>query len=254
MYDDASVDEILHALRAPVQSDMGRVCGGMGTVGTDRLAALDGHTETYRTWSPDLISGLLQTTEYAYAAIRSQTPSLPEEEIMTRVRHRLARADAFLSRWTRREGRKVWLLMGESAILTPITDDVTHAAQLRHILEVSTACDSLNIQVLPDDATRAPRGVEPFSLFFLDNGARLGHLETIVGGWYTRIGADIARLAGTFSRMIDCAYTPADSREFIKEEVFGCWGHTMEPTTSRARTATPRTASTSPGPTPAASE
>ena len=74
-------------LRDPEQDGMGRVFGGKGASATDRLSALDKYTDSYRTWSPALISGLLQTTRYTAGAIKLQTPSLSGEEVERRVKH-----------------------------------------------------------------------------------------------------------------------------------------------------------------------
>jgi hypothetical protein len=245
MYKPVSVEEALAALPADNQQGMGRVSGGMGSDATDRLAALDACAHSYRAWSPILIPGLLQTSRYTYGAIRSRTPSLPSDEIVRRVRHRVRRTESFLGHWAGRTGSFAWFVMGEAAITQPVIDDYAHGHQLMHILNISRNYPSLMIQVLPE-VPNAPLSVEPFSWFALEDGSRVGHLETLLGGWYSTVTEDVSRLHQTFSDMIQTAYTPSRSREFIQEVLETCWGHMPESSSASRATATPTTASTLP--------
>jgi hypothetical protein len=236
----------LQALRAADQQGMGRVAGGMGAEATDRLADLEACMHAYRTWSPSLIPGLLQTSMYSAGAIKSRTPSLDASEITLRVSHRRARSEAFLARMAGRTARDgmAWFLIGEVAITRPLLNDHAHADQLRHLLSVSQDYGNITIQVLPETAP-TPGTVEPFDVYNLDPGPVVGHLESLIGGWYTIASEDIARLRGTFSEMIGYAMSTADSRVYISEVLEECWGHTAEPSSSSPRTATRTTASTS---------
>lgn len=236
-------------LRDPEQDGMGRVFGGKGASATDRLSALDKYADSYRTWSPVLISGLLQTSRYTAGAIKLQTPSLSDEEIARRVQHRVQRTANFLGHWAGRQGTFAWFVMGEAAITQPVCDTHTHGHQLMRLLSIARNYPQLVIQVLPDHAS-APSTTEPFSWFALEDGQRVGYLETAVGGWYTTAPQDSTRLHSIFSEMIGEAYTPAGSREFIQEVLETCWGHTAEQSSSSPRTAIPRTASTLHGPRP----
>lgn len=242
----------LQALRAADQSGMGRVAGGMGAEATDRLADLEACMHAYRTWSPSLIPGLLQTSMYSAGAIKSRTPSLDASEITLRVTHRRRRAEAFLSHMAGRTAAEgtAWFLIGEVAITRPLLNDHAHADQLRHLLSVSQDYGNIMIQVLPENAP-TPGTVEPFDVYNLDSGPVVGHLESLIGGWYTVVAEDIARLRGTFSEMIGYALSTRESRDYIEGMLHECWGHTTEHSSSSPATPTRTTASTSPGPTPA---
>jgi hypothetical protein len=242
----------LAALRAADQQGMGRVAGGMGAEETDRLADLDACTLAYRKWSPALIPGLLQTDSYAASAIRSRTPSLDIGEIEIRVAHRRRRAASFLGRRAGVEGTYAWFLIGEAAITRPVMSLPSHGEQLRQLLAMGQDYGNLVIQVLPETISQ-PGAIEPFEVFHLDPGPVVGHLESLIGGWYTVASEDIARLHGMFSDLVGAAMDPADSRTYIQEVLDTCWGLSTGQTSSSPRTATLPTASTSPALPPAPS-
>jgi hypothetical protein len=215
----------MQALRAADQTGMGKAAGGMGAEATDRLADLDACTLAYRAWSPMLIPGLLQTDSYTASAIASRTPSLDVSEIEVRVAHRRRRTAAFLGRRVSLDRTFAWFLIGEAAITRPITSLASHGEQLRHLLAVGQDYSGVIIQVLPE-APPVMDTAEPFSLFHLDPGPVVGHLETLIGGWYSVASEDIARLHGAFSNMLGRAMRPDESREFISEVLLTCSGST----------------------------
>lgn len=243
----------LKGLRAASQKGSGMAAGGMGAEATDRLADLDACTLAYRTWSPALIPGLLQTPSYAAGAIKARTPSLEPAEIGLRVTHRRRRSDRFLTRRAEETDALAWFLIGEDAIRRPMMNAHSHAAQLRHLLELTDQYGNIKIQVLPVDSP-VSSSIEPFSIFHLDEGPTVGHLEMLIGGCYTMQTESVTRLRTTFSEMIGCALSTGESRRFIEEELGTCWGVTTALDSSNPATPTPTTASTSPDPTPEASE
>lgn len=242
----------LKGLRATSQKGTGMAAGGMGAGATDRLADLDACTQAYRAWNAALIPGLLQTPSYAAGAIKARTPSLDPAEIGLRVTHRRRRADRFLTRRTETDAL-AWFLVGEDAIRRPMMNAHSHAEQLRHLLEITDQYPNVKVQVLPVDSP-VSSSIEPFSIFHLEDGPTVAHLEVLIGGFYTTAAESVARLRTAFSEMIGCALSTSESRQFISEELETCWGATTAPPSSSPRTVTPIPASTSPDPTPEASE
>lgn len=239
--------ELIRALRAPDQRSCGRMAGGMGAAATDRLSALDAASESIRAWSPMLIPGLLQTTLYALAAIRSRTPSLPEEEAGRRMQTRVRRQENFLRRM-HDDNRHAWFIVGEAALTQALTGPDYHAHQLDRLLEIMDAYPRVQVRVLPDDASTAGT-MEPFSIHALADGPRVGHLETIVGGWYTTRSEDVTRLYSAFGLLGKNALEPGETRRVISECLSECRTRSGEARRSSSRpTATPTTACSSPGP------
>jgi hypothetical protein len=230
------------------------MAGGMGAAATDRLSALDAASESIRAWSPLLIPGLLQTTPYALAAIRSRTPSLPDEEAGRRLQTRQRRSDGFLRRMYGPGDTHAWFIMGEAALTQSVTNAAYHAHQLRHLADIIDNHPRIRVRVLPDDASNAGT-MEPFSVHALANGPRVGHLETIVGGWYTTRSEDITRLYSAFAVLGKWALEPRETRRVIEECLRECKIRSGEgPGSSSRPTATPTIACSSPALPPAPSE
>lgn len=236
------------ALRAADQTGMGRVAGGMGEDATDRLAELDACAIDYRAWSPLLIPGVLQTSKYTAAAIKGRTPSLDNWTVGQRTQHRRWRAEAFLERH-KGLATPAHFVIGEAAITRPLMNAHAHAEQLRHLLRLREDYSNIIFHVLREDSIM-PGTVEPFSLFRLEQGAVVGHLESLIGGWYTVATEDIARLHSAFSDMTSYAMGVAESTEYIREALSTCWEPTVVPPSSSPATPIPTIASTWPGPQP----
>lgn len=243
----------LQALRAADQAGKGQVAGGMGAEATDRLADLDATTLAYRSWSPALVPGLLQTDSYTASAIKTRTPSLGMDEVEKRTAHRRRRSTSFLGRRAGMAGTYAWFLLGEAAVTRPITSWASHEEQLRQLLAVAQDYDNFVVQVLRSDLPQ-PGIVEPFEVFHLDPGPVVGHIESVIGGWYTSAAEDIARLHNAFSDLTMWALTPTESFGFIQEALETCSAHMRAPSSSSPPTPTRATASTSPALPPATSE
>ncbi|WP_225102689.1 DUF5753 domain-containing protein [Streptomyces sp. CoH27] len=241
-------DDVIKELRAPDQRSCGRMAGGMGATATDRLAKLDAASEAIRAWSPLLIPGLLQTPPYALAAIRSRTPSLPDEEAGARLKVRHRRSTAFLRKMRRPDGdEQAWIVMGEAALLQSVTTPPFHANQLQHLLDIVDHHPRICLRVLPDDVSTAGN-MEPFTVHALRSGPRVGHLETIVGGFYTTRSEDITRLYSAFGLLSRSAMEPTETRRVIAACLQQCRTVVGEASTSPSRrTPIPTIAYTSPG-------
>jgi hypothetical protein len=245
----------LSALRAQDQRGVGRVSGGLGAEAVDRLADLDSCTLQYRTWSPALIPGLLQTPSYAAGALKAHSPGLDVVELGHIVARKRARNEEFFARRAALLEPTPcisWFLIGEQAVRRPLMNAHSHAEQLRWLLTAMQSYPNIIVQVMPEDVP-IPVVAEPFSIFQLDPGPAVGHVETVIGGWYSVTDDDISRLRAAFSDMVGRALGTRDSRAYIEEELSLCSGLTTARPSSSPLTPTPTTASTSPGPTPEAS-
>lgn len=253
--DDMRAKRALAALRAVDQTGVGRASGGLGPEAVDRLSDLDSCTLQYRTWSPALIPGLLQTPAYAAGAVKAHSPGMDVLALGRMVARRRARTEHFFTRRLTLTGLNpvsAWFLIGEQAIRRPMMNAHSHAEQLRWLLGVMRDYPIV-VQVMPDDCP-IPVVAEPFSLFYLDPGPTVAHLETLIGGWYSVADDDISRLKSAYSDMVGRALSTRETREWIEEELSLCSGTTTAQLLPSPPTPTPTTASTSPDLTPEASE
>lgn len=124
---------------------------------------------TITDWSPWLIPGLLQTTDYARAILGGNDRD-PEAEL--RVTLRAGRRDAL----TRENPATLVALIGEPAIRQRISDQQTGVAQLKYLL---TAADSSNVtvQIIPIGDGYHPGLVGPFTLYQFLAAPPIVHIE-----------------------------------------------------------------------------
>lgn len=218
--------DALATLRAPFQGRQGRAhTPETGEVTAESLAAVEAHAVTVRAWNPTLIPGLLQTTRYAVAAVRTTAPAIPDGEVQRRAHQRAARVDAFLTRW-QQTTREAVFVVGEQAIRQRLAHEQAHHAQLRQLANL-TDLPNVHVRIMPTGAA-GPGRLGQCALYALEpnapgltRGARLGYLETPVGGWYTLRAADIARLRASFDDMLNMALSAEESRSLIQEELAG---------------------------------
>lgn len=253
-------DDVIRALRARERyvGEMGRVAGGMGTGATDRLTDLDACARDIRTWSLSLVPGLLQTDAYAAHTINAMTPSLSGYELVARAKRRAARRDVFLADWsglvTPRTGRS-WFVMGEAAITQPRLNLEGHITQLELLLQITKDYPRVIVEILPNGVPAAGDAGQ-FSLHHLADGGRVGHLESLVGGWYTTEPNDITRMYSAFFDMSTKALAPSATQDFIAKEITACRERlrdgTTVPSSASPPTATLTPVSTSRAPRPGA--
>jgi transcriptional regulator with XRE-family HTH domain len=117
-----------------------------------------------------VISGLLQTADYARAVIGAGPPS---NDLETRVTLRVGRRDVL----TRKKGPRFTFLALEAALRTPILDQEAMAEQLRHILSMSE-WPNVTVQVIPDNIVGwHPAHAGSYILFEFPKTDPIVHLE-----------------------------------------------------------------------------
>lgn len=106
---------------------------------------------TIHVYEPQVITGLLQTEEYAYEIIRARKPEAPEEVIRRDVAARMQRQEIL----RQEKPPRLWVILDEAAIRRIIGGpEVMHAA----LAAVLTAAEStrITVQVLPFSAGAHP--------------------------------------------------------------------------------------------------
>lgn len=111
----------------------------------DRLLALEAAADHIHGWHPTLMPGMLQTADYARAAIRASAPALPPHDVEKRATGRTVRIDNL----GRAAGRTARFVIGESVLTQPVGGPATLAAQLDHLMTLLALRPSLEVRVLP---------------------------------------------------------------------------------------------------------
>lgn len=162
-------------------------------------------------FSPAVVTGVLQTSDYATAVFRQAHPREEPDEIATRVTARLARREVL----ERPQPPLLWVVLHEAALRTVMGSRAVMAAQLGHLL---AAADSphITLQVLPF-AQGLPAGPSVFILLEQEEGPTLLYTETMMRGHVDDSAAAVADAQDMYDRLRAAATPPGDSLAFIHE-------------------------------------
>ncbi|MFE9460390.1 helix-turn-helix domain-containing protein [Streptomyces californicus] len=144
--------------------------------------SLEAEASTIRTWQVASIPGLLQTPQYAHAAITSTAMSEAiSDRVQALVEVRLARQSVL----TRHQPLRLRAIIGEAALRTRLADATIMFDQLSRLLHFATL-PNVDIQVLPSTAPLTVGQTGSFSIFGFGDLVELGvvHLEQLTSALY----------------------------------------------------------------------
>jgi transcriptional regulator with XRE-family HTH domain len=156
-----------------------------------------------RIWQLGVLSGLLQTEDYA-RAILTVNPGVTEDEVSARLAARLAR-QAIL---TRDDPLTAWFLVDEAALRRCVGSPAAMAAQLAHLAGVARL-PNVTIQVVPSTAHAGLLG--GFALT-----ERAAYVETAVAGQVFEDAEIIAGLLTRFDTLRNEAFRGSESLTLIE--------------------------------------
>jgi transcriptional regulator with XRE-family HTH domain len=156
-----------------------------------------------RVWQLSVLSGLLQTADYA-RAILSVNPGVTDDEVAARLAARLER-QAIL---TRDDPPMAWFLVDEAALCRRIGSYDVMAAQLAHLAGVARL-PNVAIQVVPSTAHAGLLG--GFALT-----ERAAYVETAVAGQVFEDAEIIAALLTRFDTLRSEAFRASESLALIE--------------------------------------
>ncbi len=158
---------------------------------------------TLRIWQPSVLSGLLQTEDYA-RAILAVNPGVTEDQVSERLAARLGR-QAILAR---DDPPAAWFLVDEAALRRRTGSADVMAAQLRHLAGLARLPD-ITIQVVPDVAHAGVLG--GFAV-----AERAAYVETAVAGQVFEDADIIAGLITQFDTLRNEAFRGSESLTLIE--------------------------------------
>ncbi|MEL3949920.1 MULTISPECIES: helix-turn-helix domain-containing protein [Streptomyces] len=177
------------------------------------LAKLEAQALELCMYNSSVIHGLLQTEEYAEAAIRNRQPPFPDDEVERRVASRMSR-QAIVDNTS---GLPVFsFVQCESTLRRANGGRLVMRKQLEHLLEVGQL-RNVTIQVLPLDREENAGLGGSFRLFKLKNGTACGHLEVQLLSRVISDPRELQILDMRYGMIRTQALTPQDSRAFIEE-------------------------------------
>ncbi|GAA4529893.1 helix-turn-helix domain-containing protein [Amycolatopsis samaneae] len=207
--DRGYADELLTLARlGTVEYESGRVKSklGWGKV-QDRLAAIERSATEIRFVLPTMITGLLQTAEYASVAVNAPVGS-PKSETVQReiVARKLARQRILYD-----TGKRFDFLFTEAALRWRLLPAPGMAIQLDKVVSLA-ALSSVSVRVIPLSMTMADTPLEVFVAY----DDRLVRIETSTSGLALRDPGDIAFYRAQFDYFSSKALGGEEAREFIR--------------------------------------
>jgi len=162
--------------------------------------------------SPLLITGMLQTADYARAIMVSG--GVPPMEVPTRVAVRVGRREML----HRDDPVHLVAVVGEAALRTMIGGPEVMAEQLRFLVKVS-ALPNVDLRVLPLDIGWNPSLEGPFVLLEFERATPIVHLENRRSAMFLHEKEDVDAYRLAVDSVLAAAMSPEESSEVIAEEI-----------------------------------
>lgn len=167
-------------------------------------------------YSTSVVPGLLQTPEYAAAAIEGDLDVTPEKR-QPAVDVRLARQRVL----RRSHPPVVWIVLDEAALARIVGSRLIMRTQLEHLHEV-TAQPAVTIQLIPFDAGAHPGINSDFILLELsdDRLSDVVYVEGLAGSFFKDAPDDVRRYRRAWAQLRAIALSPQESRKLIEEMAY----------------------------------
>lgn len=165
-------------------------------------------------WMPEVVSGLLQTEDYAREVIRATNPNVPPGEI-----ERIVEARMFRQQILKRDPPfKLTVVLDESVLHRRIGDNTAMSLQLKRLLEVSEY-PNLSLHILPLSAQH-PVITGGFVMLQFGQVHEVGYhdivyLEHFTDSLYIEVERDTFRYQLAFHRICQSSLDTARSRDLV---------------------------------------
>jgi transcriptional regulator with XRE-family HTH domain len=159
------------------------------------------------------IPGLLQTEDYARAALSRGMPTATMEEVARQVEARMSRQAVL----TRDPPLRLWAIVDEAALHRPVGGVKVMQAQLEH-LTTSADLPQVTLQALPYAVGGHPGMPGSFAILkFADAGAGdVVYIETQASTLFLESDTDLSRFTAIFEHLRALALPPDESVELIR--------------------------------------
>jgi transcriptional regulator with XRE-family HTH domain len=163
-------------------------------------------------YESSFVPGLLQTEDYARAALQRGNPTATKEEIQHLVEARLGR-QAVLAR---DPPLRLWAIVDEAALHRPVGGNEVMRAQLERLAE-SAELPHVTLQALPYDVGGHPGMAGSFVILQFGEpiAADVAYIETQAGDLFLETDTDVARFAAIFEHLRALALPPEVSVQLI---------------------------------------
>ena len=160
------------------------------------------------------IPGLLQTEDYARAAVAGTLPTAMGQEVEYRVRARMERQERLAGEMP----LEVWGIADEAAIRRQVGGSKVMHDQLAHLLDVAEQ-PNVTFQVIPYDAGAHPGmpGSFIYMEFMEPVDPDLVYVDTLAGDLFLETDDDLRLYSSMFNRLRALALSPSKTTNLITE-------------------------------------
>jgi transcriptional regulator with XRE-family HTH domain len=192
-----------------------------GLIGSEYadLIGLEGEARASRSYEQELVPGLLQTPDYARAAIRASRPVDTSEEIGRRVEIRMERQEILVRS---DPPFRLNVVLSEAVLRRPVGGNEVMRAQIEHLMRPRDRAN-VTIQVLPFSAGVHPSMVGPFTVMTFPDPDDLGvvNIEYATGSVFLEDPDELRVYEEVWSALQASALSADDSQAFLKSTSFG---------------------------------
>lgn len=176
-----------------------------------RLINIEQGADLIQGWHPTLVPGMLQSPDYARAAIVASAPALPPHDVTAIADARLVRIDTL----GQSPGRRARFVIAEEVLTRPIGGPMVLADQLQHILNTLALRPSMTLRVLPSGSSAHAALAGEFTLY-TTAGRRAVFVENLMGGTILDLPERTLVYANACDHLEERAASPADSLTMVR--------------------------------------
>jgi transcriptional regulator with XRE-family HTH domain len=162
-----------------------------------------------------IVPGLLQSREYAYAAVRALRPHFTKEQTEETVQARMVRQRILRDT----DAPHYWSILDEAVFRRPIGGKSAMREQLERLVEMAEL-QRVTIQVVPFETGAHAALDSSFVLLDFDEPVNsVIYVENLAGQLYLEHPNEIARFRKTLDRLKEMVRSPEDSLAMIQHEL-----------------------------------
>jgi transcriptional regulator with XRE-family HTH domain len=143
----------------------------------EAFTALEAQASAIYIYEPLVVTGLLQTAEYARALVRGGRPTAKVDAVDDLVSTRLRRQEIL----SREDPPTLWIIFDEGALRRPAGGIEVHRAQLVALLQAAERPD-VTVQIVPADTAIRPGLTSSFTIFRFNGVPDVGYSEDQLTG------------------------------------------------------------------------
>ncbi|MFH8679637.1 Scr1 family TA system antitoxin-like transcriptional regulator [Streptomyces lydicus] len=172
---------------------------------------LEGKASRILTYETNLVTGIVQTEDYARAVFRVANPRASAEGIEDKVEARLRRREVF----EREDPPHLWIILHEACLRTVVGGTKVMAEQLDHLLAIAPS-PQVELQVLPFSAGIPATSTMPFIVLRFPDSPTVLYTETRVGGRMNDSAQTVDSALDDYDLLRAHALSPDNSVALIK--------------------------------------